>query len=124
MNSMTIIPAWAIWMLMVISLVSLVNALVAIQVSYKLGWRQTCPLLSAGLSFVYIFLSADLLVYALAHDISASLRHLAWLGAALFTLALTINSTRAHVSQIELYKKAQAKLTRMRGRRHDNRSDN
>ena len=105
MTAQTVIPVWVVWGLLCLSVVSLVNALVAVQVSFKLNWKQTCPLLSAALSFAYIALSLDLLAYAVAHDISASLRHLAWLGAALFTLALTISSTRAHVQHVEAYRK-------------------
>lgn len=105
MNSTTIIPVWAIFCLLGVSILSLINSLVAVQVSYKLKWKQTCPLLSAALSFAYICLSADLLVYALANDISASLRHLSWLLATVFTLALTISSTRTYVAQVEAYRK-------------------
>lgn len=105
MNSATVIPSWVPLLMLGMSVVSLVNALVAIQVSFKLNWKQTCPLLSAALSFAYIFLSLDMLAYSLAHDISASLRHLAWLGAAIFTLLLTIASTRTYVAQVEAYKK-------------------
>ena len=105
MNSVTVIPTSVVGALLGVSIVSLVNALVAVQVSYRLNWKQTCPLLSAALSFAYIFLSLDLLTYALVHEISASMRHLAWLGATLFTLALTIASTRTYVEQVEAYRK-------------------
>lgn len=105
MNATTVIPSWVPLILLAMSVVSLINALVAVQVSYYLNWKQTCPLLSAALSFSYIFLSLDLYAYALANDISASLRHLAWLGAAIFTLLLTIASTRTYVAQVEAYKK-------------------
>lgn len=105
MSASTIIPTWVVLALLLFSVVSLVNALVAVQVSFKLDWKQTSPMLSAALSFAYIFLSVDLLAYSLANDITASLRHLAWLGAAVFTLALTITSTRTYVEQVEAYRK-------------------
>lgn len=105
MNSTTTIPLWAIFCLLGFSVVSLVNALVAVHVSYKLHWKQTGPMLSAALSFAYICLSFDLLVYALENEVTASMRHLAWLLATIFTLALTITSTRTYVEQVAAYRK-------------------
>lgn len=105
MNSTTVIPLWSVFCLLGFSVISLINALIAVHVSFKFQWKQTSPMLSAALSFAYICLSFDLLVYALDHDITASLRHLAWLLATIFTLALTIASTRTYVEQVEAYRK-------------------
>lgn len=122
MNSTVVIPFWSIGLLLVMSLLSLASALVAVHVSFKLHWQQTTPLLAAALSFAYIALALDLMSYAVVHDISASLRHLAWLGASVFTLLLTIASTRAYVEQVEAYKKlgrAFGALKKRSAKRHE-----
>lgn len=92
----TTFPFWLAVIMCVLSLAAFMGSLFAIEISKRNGWGQSCPILSAGLSMVYILLNLDTALHALDYSVvtSSELRHYAWYGAQIASLGLIAYSIR------------------------------
>lgn len=89
-------PFWLAVVFCVLSLLAFGASLVAIQVTKQHRWGQSCPLLSAGLSFAYFFLNLDVAVLSLDSQgfTESQVRHYAWYAVQLGSLILIYFATR------------------------------
>lgn len=95
MMPFTTFPFWLAVVMCLFSIIAFVGSLFAIEVSKRNGWGQSCPVLSAGLSLVYLLLNIDASMHALDYSFAGTeLRHYAWYGAQIASLGLIAFSIR------------------------------